>query len=124
MKYNKDDVVTNITKLLTEKDRGNQSIIANIEDQKQRHRTAIVVFAFCIGGFGTLLFGSIVISQLIMRVTTPEYTVLDGHQLEFLGTAILLQAFGIILFITRSLWSHRNSNQSALEKDFDDKRKR
>jgi hypothetical protein len=106
------------------KEQGNLSVFEKIEEQRRVQRSLLLWFSLCIAAIGTLLLVFIVVAQFVARlIISRDFNMLDNFQLEFLGTALLLQVFGILIFITKNLWGNTNYNKDLINEEYKDKRK-
>ena len=79
--------------------------------QKQRHdqRKTIFRFSLWIVVLSLGFVAALIIIQLVVRlVYDAEFSVLDNHQMEIIIVGVVLQAFGIIAIITKSIWNDIN----------------
>lgn len=56
-----------------------------------------------------LFVGVLIFIQMIVRLRgNSDFSILGNHQMEVIIAGVILQAFGIVAIITKSIWNDTN----------------
>ncbi len=95
--------------------RGN---LPDILQQRHSQRRFVFWFSLFFSGLSYLAFISLICVQVWIRIYTGKetFSVLDGYELELLSVSIFGQFIGVILIITKAIWTD-SDYIAALEED-------
>jgi len=97
----------------------NPSIFEKIQEQRHDQRRKLFNNALGITiGSVIFLFGLIFVQSIVRIHFNEHFQILEGYQLEIITVGVLLQSFGIIYIIAKSIWDDSNYKE-LLSKDVD-----